>query len=86
MNYFMELSVMFLLLKVGIWIYRSAAWGPLSRRDQDCGLSPLRQMDSICRFCNDYVLSSVNESSNFHVWGSELGDYDISSMNTSPKL
>jgi len=53
------------------------------RENKSSGLSPLRQMDSTCRLCNDYVLFSVNESINFRAWGSELGDYDISSSNTS---
>ena len=33
-------------------------------------------------FSYSYLLS-VEESINFHVWGSELGDYDIYSSNTS---
>ena len=36
------------------------------------------QLESIYLCRNDYVYLSVNESNSFHVWGSELGDYDIS--------
>jgi len=82
MTWLMALCAIFLLLKV-VELTALRRRGRSVRETMSPRLRPLRQTSSTCRFCHDYLLLSVKESINFHIWGRELRDYDISPSNTS---